>query len=407
MRRPLNLPSDREARGRTLGEEELALLKEVIRSGKLNATGGVMVPRFEEEFARLQGLPHAVALSSGSAAVHTALAALDLEPGDEVVTSSVTDMGALAPILWQGALPVFCDLDPDTLVMTGPALKARITPRTRAVVVTHLFGHPCPMDEILEAAGSIPVVEDCAQAPLASWKGRLVGTFGKLAAYSFQQGKHITCGEGGIVLTTDSVLARRARLFANKGWPYGEPSPDHEFLAMNFRMTELQGAVLLGQLSKLEEVVRLRRERARLMDELLQGIPGVEPPLRPKEGEHSYWRYTLRVDPEVVPGGAGALGKILKENGLPAAPHYVGRPAFDLRIFRERRTLGRSRWPWKGARPGPEPPPEDPKDFPGTYEGLKRALVLPWNERYTTRDVEDMAALVREAVEILRASGKE
>ncbi|HHI68140.1 MAG TPA: DegT/DnrJ/EryC1/StrS family aminotransferase, partial [Planctomycetes bacterium] len=257
MRRPLNLPSDREARGRTLGEEELALLKEVIRSGKLNATGGVMVPRFEEEFARLQGLPHAVALSSGSAAVHTALAALDLEPGDEVVTSSVTDMGALAPILWQGALPVFCDLDPDTLVMTGPALKARITPRTRAVVVTHLFGHPCPMDEILEAAGSIPVVEDCAQAPLASWKGRLVGTFGKLAAYSFQQGKHITCGEGGIVLTSDPVLARRARLFANKGWPYGEPSPDHEFLAMNFRMTELQGAVLLAQLSKLEEVVRL------------------------------------------------------------------------------------------------------------------------------------------------------
>ncbi len=407
MRRPLNLPSDREARGRTLGEEELALLEEVIRSGKLNATGGVMVPRFEEEFARLQGLPHAVALSSGSAAVHTALAALDLEPGDEVVTSPVTDMGALAPILWQGALPVFCDLDPDTLEMTGPALKARITPRTRAVVVTHLFGHPCPMDEILEAAGSIPVVEDCAQAPLASWKGRLVGTFGKLAAYSFQQGKHITCGEGGIVLTSDPVLARRARLFANKGWPYGEPSPDHEFLAMNFRMTELQGAVLLAQLSKLEEVVRLRRERARLMDELLQGIPGVAPPARPADGEHSYWRYTLRVDPEVVPGGAGALGKILKENGLPAAPHYVGRPAFDLRIFRERRTLGRSRWPWKGARPGPEPPPEDPKDFPGTYEGLKRALVLPWNERYTTRDVEDMAALVREAVEILRASGKE
>ncbi len=407
MRRPLNLPSDREARGRTLGEEELALLEEVIRSGKLNATGGVMVPRFEEEFARLQGLPHAVALSSGSAAVHTALAALDLEPGDEVVTSPVTDMGALAPILWQGALPVFCDLDPDTLEMTGPALKARITPRTRAVVVTHLFGHPCPMDEILEAAGSIPVVEDCAQAPLASWKGRLVGTFGKLAAYSFQQGKHITSGEGGIVLTSDPLLARRARLFANKGWPYGEPSPDHEFLAMNFRMTELQGAVLLGQLSKLEEVVRLRRERARLMDELLQGVPGVAPPARPAEGEHSYWRYTLRVDPQVVPGGAGALGKILEENGLPAAPHYVGRPAFELRVFRERRTLGRSRWPWKGARPGPEPPPEDPKNFPGTYEGLRRALVLPWNERYTTRDVEDMAALVREAVETLTASGKE
>ncbi len=407
MRRPLNLPSDREARGRTLGEEELALLEEVIRSGKLNATGGVMVPRLEEEFARLQGLPHAVALSSGSAAVHTALAALDLEPGDEVITSPVTDMGALAPILWQGAIPVFCDLDPDTLEMTASTLEAKITPRTRAVVVTHLFGLPCPMDEILEAAGSIPVVEDCAQAPLATWKGRMVGTFGALAAYSFQQGKHITCGEGGIVLTSDPALARRARLFANKGWPYGEPSPDHEFLAMNFRMTELQGAVLLGQLPKLEEVVRHRRERARLMDELLQGIPGVEPPVNPGEGEHSYWKYTLRVDPEVVPGGAGALGRILKERGLPAAPHYVGRPAFDLGIFRERRTLGRSRWPWRGARPGPELPREDPRDFPGTYEGLQRALVLPWNERYTTRDVEDMAALVREAAETLMKRGKE
>ena len=397
MRRPLNLPSDRDSGGRTLGREELTFLEEVIRSGKLNATGGTMVPRFEEEFARIQGLPYAQAISSGSAAVHAALAALDLEPGDEVITSPVTDMGAVAPILWQGAIPVFCDLNPDSLLVTAEALEARVTSRTRAIVVTHLFGLPCAMDEIMDAAGGIPVVEDCAQAPLASWKGRLVGTFGRLAAYSFQQGKHITCGEGGIVLTSDPGLARKVRLFANKGWPYGEPEPDHEFLAMNFRMTELQGAVLRAQLPKLEEVVRLRRERARLMDDLLEGIPGVEPPPNPPEANHSYWRYTLRVDPRRIRGGAGALGRILKEYGVPAAPHYVGRPAFELRVFRERRTLGKSRWPWEGSRPGETVPPEDPGDFPGTYRGLERALVLPWNERYTTRDVEDIAALVREA----------
>jgi len=319
-----------------------------------------------------------------------------------VVTSPVTDMGALAPILWQGAIPVFCDLDPHTLCMTGATLKARITPRTRAVVVTHLFGLPCPMDEILEAAGGIPIVEDCAQAPLAEWKGKLVGTFGTFAAYSFQQGKHITCGEGGIVLTADPDLARRARLFVNKGWPYGEPDPDHEFLAMNYRMTELQGAVLRGQLPKLPEVVRLRRERARLMDLLLDDVSGVLPPPAPLEARHSYWRYTLRVDPETIPGGAAALGRILRERGLPAAPNYVGRPAFELKVFRERRTLGKSRWPWEGTRPEGPVPPEDPADFPGTYQGLEQALVLPWNERYSPPDVEAMAALVREAAASLR-----
>lgn len=303
--RPIPLPSDQDASGRTLGVEELGLLEEVLRSGILTSTKGTFVKRFEERFAEMLAVPHAHACASGTAAVHVAIAAIDPEPGDEVVTSPITDMGALTPILYQGAIPVFADVDPRTCNLTAATIEPRLSQRTRAIVVTHLFGNPCPMDEILELARSrrIPVIEDCSQAFQARWAGRPVGTLGAIGCFSLQQGKHITTGEGGLVVTADTLLARRMFLIINKAWGYGDEKPDHYFLALNHRLSELQGAVGLAQLGKLEQVVHNRIESAVRLTAMLQGLPGIQTPFVRPEAVHTYWKYCLRVDGQRIAGG--------------------------------------------------------------------------------------------------------
>src|SRR2546425_1294823 len=155
---PLTLPSDQEASGRTLGDEEIALVAEPIRSGTLTSTKGTFVKTLERRFAELLGVKHAWACASGTAAVHTTIAAIDPEPGDEIITSPITDMGALAPILYQGAIPVFADVDPDTLNVTAATIRASLSPRTRAIMVTHLFGNPCDMGEIMTLARMVAAV---------------------------------------------------------------------------------------------------------------------------------------------------------------------------------------------------------------------------------------------------------
>lgn len=393
----MTLPSDQDASGRTLGAEEIALLTKAIESGTLTSTKGVFVKRLEEEFARLLGVPHAHACASGTAALHTAVAAIDPEPGDEIVTSPITDMGALAPILYQGAIPVFADVDPHTYNVTARTIEPRLSDRTKAIIVTHLFGNPCGMTEILELARArgIPVIEDCAQAFLSRHGGRYAGTLGAIGCFSLQQGKHITTGEGGLVTTSDPALARRMFLFINKAWGYGDPNPDHYFLALNYRMSELQGAAGAAQLPKLRLSVDRRAAAAREMDRCLNGIAGIETPRVEPDGEHVYWKYCLRVDGAALPGGSVAMGRLLKERGIASAPRYIQKPAFQCQIFREQRTFGRSRFPFTLARP--EAVDYSPTRFPGTFEALDRVLVLPWNERYESRHIEYIAGAVRQA----------
>ncbi len=394
----ITLPSDQEASGRTLGAEEIALAAESIESGTLTSTKGRFVKTFEREFAERLGGGEAYACSSGTAALHTAIAAIDPEPGDEIVTSPITDMGALTPILYQGAIPVFADVDPRTWNVTARSIEERLSPRTRAIIVTHLFGNPCDMTGILALASArgIPVIEDCAQAFLACHGGGFVGTQGAIGCFSLQQGKHITTGEGGLVISGDPALARRMFLFINKAWGYGDPDPDHYFLALNYRMSELSGAVAVAQMPKLDISVENRVAAARRMDQRLCGLKGIETPWVAPGDKHVYWKYCLRVDPEAVKGGAVALGARLKLRGIASAPRYIQKPAFQCRIFREQRTFGNSRWPFPLARP--EAIDYDPARFPGTFEALDRVLVLPWNERYTVEHVDAIAAAIEDAI---------
>jgi dTDP-4-amino-4,6-dideoxygalactose transaminase len=399
---PVSLPSDQNASGRSFGEEEIQLLANVIRSGTLFSVSGRFVKNFEKSFAEALGVKYAYACASGTAAVHSAIAALNPEPGDEVITSPITDMGAIAPILYQGAVPVFADVDSKTCNVSAKTIEPCLSERTRAIIVTHLFGSPCDMDEVMDLAAKhdIPVIEDCAQSFLARYDGRLVGTFGKIASFSLQQGKHMTTGEGGLVVTNDEQIARRLFLFINKAWGYGDAQPDHYFLALNYRMTELQGAVGLAQLPKLAGTVEQRVRMAERLTEKLRGLRGVTTPkVRPKE-IHTYWKYCLFIDHEEIPGGPVRLAEDLRDLGVASAPRYIQKPAFMCEVFQKQRTFGNSRYPFTLARP--EALNYHPSRFPGAFSALERILVLPWNERYTDEHIEYLAGSIRNAVEKLR-----
>jgi dTDP-4-amino-4,6-dideoxygalactose transaminase len=395
----LRLPSDQDSSGRTLGAEEIAFLTAAIQSGTLTSTKGTYVKALEKQFAELLGVKYVYACNSGSAAVHTAIAAVDPEPGDEIITTSITDMGALTPILYQGAIPRFVDVDPATWNVTAETIAACITPRTKAIIVTHLFGNPCDMTEIMALANQhgIPVIEDSAQAFLAQHDGQYTGTMGSIGCFSFQQGKHITTGEGGLVTTNDEALARRMFLYINKAFGYGDPKPDHYFIALNYRMSELQGAVAAAQLPKLAGIVERRRATANQMTAKLQGLAGVTPPYHDPRNQPVYWKYCLRVDGQVIADGAVGLAKKLKEErGIFSAPRYIQKPAFQCEVFEQQRTFGNSRWPFTLATP--EAVDYSPALFPGTFTGLEQVLVLPWNEAYTAEHIDYIADAVHQAV---------
>ncbi|MDQ6787051.1 MAG: DegT/DnrJ/EryC1/StrS family aminotransferase [Acidobacteriota bacterium] len=395
----IKLPSDQDASGRTFGAEEIAAITEVLNSGVLITTKGKFGKMLEENFAKRLGVKYAYACNSGSAAVHVAIAAINPNPGDEIVTTSITDMGALTPIVFQGAIPVFADVDPKTLNVTAETIERVLSDKTKAIIVTHLFGNPCEMKAIMELADArgIPVIEDTAQSFLAEVDGKYAGTIGKIGAFSFQQGKQMTTGEGGIVVTNDDELARRLYLCINKAWGYGDANPDHYFIALNYRMTELQAALAVEQLKKLDFSVEQRQKMAKLLDEKLADVDGIES-YKPAEGSTmTYWKYCLRVDDRKIEDGAVGLAKALKTYDVASAPRYVVKPAYKCRVFTEQNTFGDSHYPFNLARP--EAIDYSDEKFQGTLKGLHDVLVLPINERYEEKHVEFLASSIREAVE--------
>lgn len=401
------LPNDQAASGRSFDETELAFLKTALDSGCLTATKGDQVRLLQEEFAAMIGVKHAFACTSGSAAMHCMVAALDLEPGDELIGTPITDMGSVAAILAQGVVPVFADVDPLTLNVTAETLEARITPKTKAIAVTHLFGNPCDMDAILAMAErhGLPVLEDAAQALGARYQGKPAGSMGAMAAFSLQQGKHVTTGEGGLVVTNDDALARRLFLFINKAWGYGDAKPDHYFLAPNYRMSELQGAVARAQFKKLPSLLDKRLHAACVLVGRLLKVDGITPaPIKPGD-TCSYWRIPIRIEPGpgegTVPGGVDALVAGLRELGIPAAPRYIQKPAFECEVIRDQKTFGTSRWPFSLAQPSATDYRREL--FPGAYDGLKHVVILPLNEGFTGDHADRIATAVEETVARLHA----
>ncbi|WP_203433759.1 DegT/DnrJ/EryC1/StrS family aminotransferase [Jiangella asiatica] len=387
------LPAVTEPTGRTLGAEEEAAVLRVLRSGMLSGVWGSEVPALTTEFAQLVGARHAVACTSGTAALHLAVAVVDPDPGDEIIVPPISDMGTVAPVIAQNAVPVFADVEPGTGNLDPSSVAALIGPRTRAVIAVHLFGKPAAVEElraITDRAG-ITLIEDCAQAYLARVRphdpdGPLVGTVGQLGCFSLQQYKHITTGDGGLVTTDDPELARRMRRFADKGWPRESGERAYLSFALNYRMTELVAAVAREQLRKLPGVVARRRACAADATKRLAGLDGLTLP--PDDGDHVYWYYPLLVD-GLSRSGMARYAAALTAEGVPSVAGYLSRPLYAEPVLREARTYGSSGFPLRGRATYPDglcPVAEDLL--------YRRLVVVPWNENYTAADVDDIVAAI-------------
>lgn len=298
-----------------IGEEEKRQILEVLESGALVA--GRRVGAFERAFAEYIGVPHAVATSSGSAALHAAMLALGIGPGDRVVTTPFTFAASSNAVIHAGARPVFADIDPATGNLDPEATEAVLRAGgVRAILVVHLYGLPADMPAFRRLADRYRVllVEDCAQAHGAAIDGRKVATFGDAAIFSFYPTKNLTTGEGGMVLTPHAEVARRARLLVD---PRGEEEYAYEVVGFNFRMLEMCAAIGLVQLRALEARNQRRRENARRLSRGLADLSWLSIPVEPQGYRHVYHQYTVR-----VARGRDALSKHLTAAGIGNRVYY-------------------------------------------------------------------------------------
>jgi len=393
--RPLPTPP------REVGEPELALLREVIESGIMNRMMGTKVAQFEQEFAAFYRMPFAVASTSGTAAIHVAIGALDPDPGSEIVTSPITDLGTIIPILAQNCIPVFADVDLDSMNMDPADLARRITDRTCAILPVHLGGCPCDMDPILAVAEKhgLPVVEDCSQAYCAEYRGRWVGTMGRLGCFSLQQSKHITTGDGGITITADEALADRARKFARKGMPVysADGSRHYHHFGFNYSMTELQGAVALAQLQRLPTICERRTAHGELLTRLTSGLPGFYPQRVPEGARSTYWFFAARIVEAEAGCSPRRFAEAMRAEGIPTGAHYIGRPIFLYESIRRKQVYGRSHYPWDLQDPAHAVRYEE-GECPNCERVLAEMVTLPIHEKFTEADVRDIAAAVEKVI---------
>jgi dTDP-4-amino-4,6-dideoxygalactose transaminase len=307
-------------------EEEA--LAEVARSRKWFRGSGKQVAGFEEAWAKITGAKYCLATSSGTAALFTSLNALGVGPGDEVLVPPFTFVATINVVLLQYALPVFLDTDPETCQMDAGTIEAAITPRTTAIIPVHYGGNPANLDAILAIARKhkLRVIEDACQAHLAGWRGRNVGNWGETGCFSFQESKNLNCGDGGAIITNDEALMGRCYSFHNQGrkWKGGGEEFSYGSAGCNLRLTEFQAAVLLSQMTRLEEQSRTRERNAEYLDSLLREIPGVKPQRTyPGCTRHNHHTYVFRYLKEHFTGmPKPMLLKALNAEGIPGRAGY-------------------------------------------------------------------------------------
>jgi perosamine synthetase len=356
----------------------------------------------EAKMKQMYGLKYCSGCSSGTAAVHIALGALALSPGMEVITSAITDMGTLTGILYQLLVPRFADVDPQTYNMDPESVGKLINRKTGAIVVVHHAGLPADIEGILELARGrrIPVIEDCAQAHYTKWKGRLLGTFGDVSTFSFNHFKHITTGSGGAVMTNRDDLEERIRLFVDKCYFRDGRKRNPYFLAPNYQMTELQGAVAVAQLGKVERIVGARMALGARLIAGLRQIPGIIPQKIPEGAEHSFFLFVVRVDPKAIKASVLEFCKALEAEGIPCEPSKItgGMPVYQYDVFQRRSAFPNSRLPFVSRDLHSNV--SYPRGLcPAAEEAFEHTFNLNISEFYSNNDIDDMVRGVAKVAE--------
>lgn len=315
-------------------ELEERLLIEAVRSGKWGGAGAVTndayaakLPEFEKAFMKLQDASYAVPVVNGTIAITAALQAAGVQQGDEVIIPPYTFIATATAALLYGVIPVFVDVEEDTLLLDPEKVEQAITPRTKAIIAVHIGGAPADLTRLKAIAGkhNLKLIEDSAQAVGAQWEGRGVGAIGDLGTFSFQSSKNVNAGEGGVILTNDRDLWEQAWSFCNVGRIPEGGWYQHDRFGLNLRMTEFQAAILLAQMTRVEEQMQLRERNAKLLNEQLGEIGGIQLLKRdPRITRHAWHLYMFKLDSALTAkGGKAEFLKRLQAEGIPASSGYI------------------------------------------------------------------------------------
>ena len=371
---PISLP--------VTGNEEWQALKEPLETGWL--TAGPKVRAFENAFAERHNVKHAIAVTSATTALHLALVALDIKAGDEVIVPAFTWVSTANVVLYQGAKVVFCDINPSTFNIDPNKLREKITEKTKAIMVVHLFGLCSPMDEIKTIAGNIPLIEDGACAAGSAYKGTPAGGLGLMGCFSFHPRKSITTGEGGMITTNDDALGEKLQILRNHGASISEEQrhygskpyilPDFSVLGYNYRMTDLQGAIGIVQLNKLDQFINERAQWAAYYKKELVGISWLSLPDFDENYKHGWQSFVLLVDEEKAPHSRNKIMELMQEAGISTRPgtHAVHMLDFYADHY--------------GIKPG---------DFPGAQIANDKSISIPLHNRMVKEDFQYVVNILK------------
>jgi dTDP-4-amino-4,6-dideoxygalactose transaminase len=365
------------------GDDEWNAVREPLLSGWL--TQGPKVAEFEKKFASYHEANHALATTSCTTGLHLILAALGIGPGDEVIVPAFTWVSTANVVLYCGATPVFADIDPHTFNINPADIAHRVTSRTKAVMVVHLFGLCADMDAIRAVVPAhIPILEDCACAAGATYKGKFAGTLGLAGAFSFHPRKSITTGEGGMVTTNDSAYAEICDQLRNHGASVSEEIrhkgpkpyllPDFNLLGFNYRMTDLQGAVGVVQMEKLSSFIKERQQWADFYCEELADVNWLRMPSRPTEGQHAWQSFVTHVDPASAPEPRNDIMEKLQQQGISTRPgtHAV----HMLNFYSQKYDL-------------------KPHDYPGAQDANDNSMSIPLHNRMSADDYKYVVRVIK------------
>ena len=392
-------------------QEEKDAVMAVLDSNDVNYHRGTKGIEFEQAFAEYYGVKHGIAVCNGGAALHCAMSAINVGPGDEVIVPPLTYIASCFAPLYVGAVPIFADIDPATLMISPEEIRTKITDRSRAIIPVHMYGRPCDMDPIMEIAEEhdLKVVEDCSQAHAAEYYGRKVGSIGHIAAFSFCQTKHMTTGgEGGMVVTDDDELAVRARAAKDYGKRMDVRNDQGRWsgqgsvgFGWNLRLTEMQSAMGLVLLGKLDDYVAKRRALAAYLTEGLKDIPSLDPVPEGPGRKHTYFRYDCLFNPDAVTCTRNEFMAAVGAEGVPVAPGSA--PDNHLSpAFAEQIGYGGTKFPF--AYPGYEGEVSyEPGLCPVAEEVGRRVVTLEVWPTIEEKDCDDVLAAITKVTEAYRA----